>query len=355
MRPGPSTSLLAGPVAVGVRIDIARTGRIIATDIPATEVSLDVQTGRAVPGQVTYTAPADWIPATPYDPLNNYGQRTHVVALAECAGTPHEIDLGWWIHTAWDETDDGVQVTAMDLLQVAEEDEFAWPSSPPVGATLRTELHRLSHLPVILDPGVTDVYLSRDSQWGTSRTEAVQDLCNSVGVGYSVQPDGYLHAWPYRDGGAPVATYTGTDLLVSAPRTSQERRPNRYVVVGSIGSGETEKRFTSTVTATFPPLDPDSYGWVTERSEVSSSDLPDVETAAAQRISELAQRKLRKRLITQRSRSVEIVADPRLEAGDVITVITGGGETITGRITAYSLPVGQADATMRVDIEELAW
>lgn len=355
MRRGPSTAELAGPVGVGVRVEVARGSRIIATGLPVADVQLDVQTDRVVPSQLTYTLPASWEPVGAYDPANNFGQRSHVVAVLDCDGAPYEVDLGWYVHTAWEPTSDGVQVTAMDLLQVADEDPLPWPASPPQGATLRTEFTRLLKLPVILDGGLADVRVARETQYGESRTEAVADLAAALSVGYGVRADGYVHVWPITGAaGRPIATYSGRDLLQDAPRRSQERRPNRVVVVGVYSSGDDESRHSSAVTATEPPLEPSAYGWVTERVELSS-DLPDSDAGVAETVARVAQERLRMRLISTRSRSLEIVADPRLEAGDVITVATDAGEMITGRITAYSLPVGQPGGLMRVDVEELHW
>ena len=53
------------------------------------------------------------------------------------------------------------------------------------------------------------------------------------------------------------------------------------------------------------------------------------------------------------SRSLTIIPDARIEVGDIIGVITEQGEHIAGRVAAYSLPLSDPSATMRVDIEVL--
>ena len=60
-------------------------------------------------------------------------------------------------------------------------------------------------------------------------------------------------------------------------------------------------------------------------------------------------------MITSEMRSLEIPADPRLELGDIISAQTDTGEMLTGRVTAYSLPVSAPDTRMRVDVETLNW
>lgn len=352
MRPGPSTEELAGPVAVGVRVNVARAGRIIATDVPATNVQVDVQESRTVPGQVTFTAPSTLVPVGPYDPLANFGQRVQIICLLYVDGTPWEIPLGWYLITDWaEQAGGGMQVTCADLLRVLDEDPLPWPSSPPVGATLRTEAQRLAAgIPVMLDD-IADRGVSRESQWGTSRTEALAALCTACGVGYTVRPDGYLHL--YRQGASSadvVATYRG--WTIEPERAAIARQPNRWIVAATAGSGDAQQQYSSTVSYTSPPYDPASYGWVTERVELSGSEL--TAAAAQQRVAEEAQHRLRMRLISARTRSVEIPLDPRLETGDVV-VVESPGETITGRVTAYSMPLSDTSARMRVDLDVLEW
>ena len=146
---------LAGPVAVGARIDVHLGGRVLAVDVPCEDVQIDWASDRVVPGKLTYTAAAGWVPESPGDALNNYGQRSHVTALLETREGRDEVDLGWWQHQSWEEQDNGtVKVECLDLMQLLEQDPMAWPSSPPRGATALSEAQRLAGtLPVVLDPG----------------------------------------------------------------------------------------------------------------------------------------------------------------------------------------------------------
>ena len=96
MRPGPSTEALAGPVAVGARIDVHLGGRVLAVDVPCEDVQIDWASDRVVPGKLTYTCPSGWVPESPVAALNNYGQRSHVTAILETREGRDEVDLGWW-------------------------------------------------------------------------------------------------------------------------------------------------------------------------------------------------------------------------------------------------------------------
>lgn len=373
MRPGPSTAALAGAMRVGARVDVVRGGRVIATDIPVWDVTLDytAKSDRDVPAQVTYTAPADWEPDSAQHPLACYGQRCLVsMVYRGDDGVDVDVPLGQYLHTEYEVTDGGVQVTAVDLMQTLVENPMAWPSSPPKGATLRAELQRLTAtLPVVLDDGVADSGVPRSSQWGTSRVEAVQALAASKGLGLRVSSDACLHAYPIRDASRVdvLCEDGGTLISAEAPEVAG-RIPNRWVATGTVsvesevktetkdskGKVKTstkkvtkDHKVTATRTSDVAPYDHASYGWVTELVEVSSADSDAAVGAAADKA-------MREALASTATRTIHIVPDARLEVGDIVGVVTSG-ETFAGRVSAYSLPVSDPSGSERVDLQILEW
>ena len=359
MRPGPGD--LRGSVGVGARVSVMRGRDVLATSVPVGDVVVDATADRVVPLQVTFMAPRDWVPEHPLSPLNNFGQRSHVSMVLDVDGVSSTVEIGWFLHTAWEEQDDGVRVTAVDLMQTLVDNPLDQPSSPPAGASILSELRRLcagesgTGLPVVLDDPV-DRSVPRTTQYGTDRAENVRDLLESYGLEASVKPDGYLHVWSRRDGRKPVAHYSAKDLgtpgtagvLLDAPRKSQDRRPNLWTVVGTQGSGDDEQVYIAKTSATQPPYDIAGYGIVRARYEMNMA------TSQAQ-VAQAAQTYQRNAMVTSEKRSLEIPADPRLELGDIISAQTDTGEMLTGRVTAYSLPVSAPDARMRTDIEVLQW
>lgn len=358
MRPGPSLDALAGDVVVGVRLEVVLGREVLATNVPGWDVVLDETDDRVVPAQLTFMAPLEWVPTHDRSALANMGQRVHVTQTLTCDGVPSSVELGWYKISSWEEQDEGVQVTARDLLMILDEDKLAWPSSPPAGATILSEAQRMClPLPVVLDAGVVNRAVPRTTQWGTSRTQNLQDLSASYGLAYRVEPDGYLHLMPGDAGGVPVAHYTAKDLgrpgarsghLISAPRSSVERRANRWVVVGTQGSGDDEQKFAAVTENTAPPFDPDVYGWVTDRREMNIATSQSQVQAAAQTYQRNAG-------IVTEVRKLAIPADSRLQRGDVISAETEAGEFLKGRIRASSLPVSKHDDDMRVDVEVQRW
>lgn len=219
MRAGPDVALLArDDVAIGFRIDVVLGGlgrRVLALDVPATGLTFDATAERVVPEQISYTLPLDWVPTDPHDAAAGFGQRSHVWAIQEIDGQRFETEIGWFLHdNEWEETGHGVTVRAHGLMQILEENPLIWPSSPPKGATLLSELQRLATgIPVRLD-GVADTAIPTSLQWERSRPEAIRDLCEAQGLHFAVRPDGYLHVWPRRTARIVDATYTVEDLLL---------------------------------------------------------------------------------------------------------------------------------------------
>lgn len=354
MRAGPTVQALTGPVGVGARVSSHRAGRMIADCLDVWDVQIEATADRAPRERLTLTAAPSLVPTGPGDPLAHYGQRLHVSQTLTIGGVETLVPIGWYQVETWEEQSDGtVKVEAYDLLQRLEKNPMAWPSSPPYGATVQSELQRLASspeeggVPVVLD--TPDATVSREHEWGTSRVEAVGKLCEAHGLLWAVRSDGRLHAWAP---GAPVsaAEYTGRDLLIESSRASGARRANRWVV-GATGEGEDrESRYTAETTGYEYPYDPAGYGVVTDRNEMQIADGVSALYKAADTYRRNAQ-------AAHGTRSLSIVPDPRLELWDTITVTVpheAGPETLTGRVTATSLTIDKSDATMRVDLEVLS-
>lgn len=354
MRAGPTVQALTGPVGVGARVSSHRAGRMIADRLDVWDVQIEATADRAPRERLTLTAAPSLVPAGPGDPLAHYGQRLHVSQTLTIGGVETLVPIGWYQVETWEEQSDGtVKVEAYDLLQRLEKNPMAWPSSPPYGATVQSELQRLAAspeeggVPVVLD--APDAAVSREHEWGTSRVEAVGKLCEAHGLLWAVRSDGRLHAWAP---GAPVsaAEYTGRDLLIESSRASGARRANRWVV-GATGEGEDrESRYTAETTGYEYPYDPAGYGVVTDRNEMQIADGVSALYKAADTYRRNAQ-------AAHGTRSLSIVPDTRLELWDTITVTVPhetGPETLTGRVTATSLTIDKPDATMRVDLEVLS-
>lgn len=347
MLPGPSLATLTGSVAVGARVSVHRGKTTLIQDLPVWDVVLDATSARNVRRQLSFTTSGEFVPNNPLDPLNNYGHRVHAWQVVETPdGVRREVDLGWFLITSWEETGGGdtMTVEAVDLLQLVVDDVAAWPSSPPKNQRLRDELQRLAGKTLAVQYAGKNPVVDPELQFQTDRLANLADLCAAYSLDFGMRPDGFLHVWELNS--RIVATYSAQDLIVDAPRESVDRKPNRFLAVGSKteGSGdkakETKWSFEAKLTA--PPFDTD-YGVVRERMEVQSATSQAMVTTAANNA-------MKKGGAILGFRSLQIVADARLEMGDVCMFVPPKGNAFKGRVTALSLPVSEP-GLMRVDVE----
>lgn len=354
MIPGPALDKLPAPASVGVKIDVMRGGEMLALDVPVWDVVVDASIERTVQHQVSFTAGFDWLPRNPLDPLNNYGQRVLLSSLLWVSGIPYKFDQGWFQISDWEEESEGVKVTALDLGVKVQENQMTWPSSPVSGATLFSELQRLSGLPVKLE--VPNRKVVGDFQFGVDRDKALADLCEAYNLQWTIGFDGYLHA--YRPDGVVEASYSYHDYPIEAPRKAIPRRPNVVTATGEktveTGSGDKKKsstvRYSSTVVNDVPPFDIAGYGRFSETFSVeSATDQGMVDSAAA--------RKLGTYRITNQVRTVGIPLDPRIMLGATCAftpapdVSDQAERPFVGTVVAFSKPLDDPDALMRVDVE----
>jgi hypothetical protein len=91
-----------------------------------------------------------------------------------------------------------VKLEAVDLTVNVDNDRFWSPQSPPGGASILSEVARLSeaYFPVVVDDGVPDLPASRNMVFDRERLEAVQDLASRVGARYRMGGDGEMHVYP---------------------------------------------------------------------------------------------------------------------------------------------------------------
>lgn len=126
-----------------------------------------------------------------------------------------------------------VRLEAVDLTLDVDRDRFENPVSPEPGATVLSEVARLTapHFPLVVDAGVVDQPVSRFTVWDRERLEAVQDVLALAVARYRMGGDGELHVYPRSS--EPVWTIEPAKSLVSVSRRqTADRLYNRWVVEG---------------------------------------------------------------------------------------------------------------------------
>ena len=131
-----------------------------------------------------------------------------------------------------------VKLTLVDLTFDADRDKFEGPESPGPDATALGEFTRLmaNHFPVVIDPGVDDVHVSRLLVFDKERLEAGQDLLSRVMARSRMGGDGECHVYPLNT--APVwRTEPGNCLVSVARKQDINGLYNRWVVEGKEADG----------------------------------------------------------------------------------------------------------------------
>ena len=126
-----------------------------------------------------------------------------------------------------------VQLQAVDRTYNADRDKLEGPESPGPLATVLGEFARLTrdYFPTVVDPGVTDVGISRLTVFDRERLDACQDLAKRVGARYRMGGDGECHIYPRTT--APVWRVEPRNGLVKVSRKQAiDGLYNRWVVEG---------------------------------------------------------------------------------------------------------------------------
>jgi hypothetical protein len=131
-----------------------------------------------------------------------------------------------------------IQITAYDRAQRGKRARLIAPESPPTASvTVMDEIERLMRdiCPVVMDPAVVDINISRNVVHERERLDAVQALTKRLFADYRMNGDGAMEVYPIAEQ-APVATLEGGPggLLVKVDRAmSTEGLYNVFVVDGS--------------------------------------------------------------------------------------------------------------------------
>ena len=224
-----------------------------------------------------------------------------------------------------------VKLEAVDLTYGPDVDRFEAPESPGGGATALSEFARLmsGHFPVVVDPGVTDVPVSRLLVFDRERLEAGQDLLSRVSARYRMGGDGECHVYP-RDT-APVWRTEPRNCLVSVARKqSVEGLYNRWVVEGKDANTGAPIRATASITQGplrhGGPHGRNPYFYTSEMIATYDQAVAYAQELRTQFLDSLAV-----------ELTVEVTPRPELQAGDRIDVgypVNGSVAYLTGRITS---------------------
>ena len=328
-----------------------RDGRLLAESVPALGGRYVAATSARVLERVELRVPeqADgrwWVPGDDaLHPLAEYGQTLTVgVRVRSAVRGSWLVRLGRFrVHeTEHDDAARVVRVTALWVLQVAKEWEFAAPEAPRAGSSLVSEFRRLMPpgVPVYVHPDVVDRPCPQSFQWPSDRLGALYEIADALPARVRTDQYGTVRLLPVVPAvPTPVLSFThgqgGT--LIRSPRTStREGRPNRVIATGSAVDASAQDPIIGVADITTGPMavreDGTGYGVVTDRWA-----SPLLETKAQ------AQAGARTRLARLSSpvvvRKVTAAADPRVELDDPVELLSGPMRTVVrSQIVAPRVP-----------------
>lgn len=350
MIPGPHPSEVA---SYGAFVTVNRGRDVLSTGTDVVEGALEINGSDTVPEALSFTVPKSELPTHPRGTFAPYGQTvTPSWRAVTHDGVETVIRRAPMLLTGWDASG---RIRATGLLARVDEAPWALPSSPRPGATLREEAQRLvgNELPVVVE-GANPV-LPSTLAWGGDRMKSLLDLCAAYGLRPLVKADGQLHLVDAEQSGRDMVARYSTDRdVIEVSGGEQRERHNIFKVFAKPKDARSDvpegRPVPGTVIATeritTGPLAVSTYG---ERSIIRELEAG----TSYYQCQREAVRMMREEMAALGTVQASIVADPRLEVGDIISVTTPS-RIVVGRVIKLSIPMRHSDS-MRVDLQEVAY
>ena len=314
-------------------------------DVPILSGSVNSDLTAQVPESVSLSAPLDWMPTAPGDPLNKNGQD-----LVLQRGLEGDLaDLGTFRITGWSaEAPLGeVKVTAASQADRLREARLEAPYSPASGRSFSDVAEDLvdNILPLEVDSALASRSAPSGITWEEDRLGALYELADAWPAAFRVTPDGvarFTEPLGLATSAEVVASFTdGVDSVVVSYQPNGTREGYFNAVIAR-GQADASGGKAGVQAAAYLPDYGGAYGRV---PYFYSSPLL---TTTAQALS-AAQTRLARVSKTTEVLTLTAVPDPTLALGDVVEVALGVKSWL-GRVTGLVMPLGLADA-MTVTVE----
>lgn len=340
------------------RVEGWRDGVLTVEDIPLEDGDLTIDDNQAIPGTVSLTVPGrEWDPVDPLHPLAPFGQQVYVSrGIRYPDGTEELIGLGFYLleDSDPDTLTGSTRTTARSLELYLEDSRFQRPSQPPAGATFAGEVERIvgSRLPVDdVDPALVNRALPKDLVFEGSRLEALTQIGAAWPARFRVDDNGLLRILPpVADASTwvPVMTLATGSQGVVARWTSPTSRASFHNAVFARGEeDDSAKRAVEGFAYDQAAGSPTEWGGpFGERPLLYASPLLATSTAAQKAAATILARELRRTRVAE----VEMIPDPRLEAGDIVELDTPTVAGV-GRVAGIRLPLTAAGGSMSLTVE----
>ena len=330
----------------------AADGSLLADNIPVSRGSITVDmttdTLRSLSLVVPRSLGFEWSPrGNPAHPLACCGQRLDVAVIVsiDSIGKSWRIQQGRFLITSWEDTISTVTVTGTGLLQLAKDSTVATVMQPAAGDTFGSFARRIcpAGLAVEIDPGLVDRAVPGSAVSNAGRLDALTEL---AAAWPSVLLDNdygqALYVPPLPDIPVPVLSFTDGQrgTVVTAP--SLDQRDGRYNMVRARSSAAGFENVYAEASQTSGPYSVATYGQVVQEYSTPLCTTVTQLTACAKSV-------LSRSVVTPQPVTVTAASNPLVQVADPVSV-NYDGVTVTGYVTACTMPLTYADGDMTLTV-----
>lgn len=329
---------------------------LLATDIPVDSGNESADRKSAVAERVELTVPlryrgTSWAPSADLSPLAANGQRIRVELGIGLNSTQIEwFQRGEFVIVNVDTDDDSVQVTCAGLMYLVEEARLVSPYQP--SGDLATTIRGLVEpaVPVVFDPALVNRSVPSGMNFDEDRIAGLGELVDAWPADYVMTSEGYLYVFSTTAARTPVTTISdgaGGAVVEVAGRSTREGAYNTVVA-----RGQTTAQAQIQAVAYDTSGGPKSFGGPFNPLPVPYYFSSPLMTTVGQCKSSAETILKRLQRDTSRQFQVEMVPDPRLQVGDLVT-LSCREYTGLAEIDALRLPYGP-DTPMAVDLRTVS-
>lgn len=334
-------SVLSRSFTCRVRVQSWLGDTLLSDDVPVAAGSEETDRGLRVPERITLTVPRrangiDWTPVADAHPLAANGQRLHVELGVDIGpGQTEWLPRGWFVIQDSAADDDSVTVNAVGLLTLVDEARLVSPFQP--SGTLVSTLRGLVEpaLTVVVDAALTDRAVPANINYDEDRLQAALDLIDAWPADAYVTEDGYLSVVPADVSLVPVLTLTdgvGGTVVTATGSSTRDGGFNAVVARGTATDG------TQVQGVAYLATGPKAYGGQFNPLPTPFFYSSPLLTTVAQCGKAAGTVLARLQRTSAQAFTVTMVPDPRVQAGDTVSVTTGNYTGLLCSVEALRLP-----------------
>lgn len=320
-----ATGAMTGSFSIVTRVESWLGGTLLDDDIPAVDVTEEVDRTLNVPERISFKVPlrsatTSYDPTLdPLHPLAPYGQQVRVsVGIVLANGSVEYIPRGWYLVSEAQVEGDYVTVTGVGLLTLIEEARFVSPFQPT--GTFASTIRKLVEpaLTVTIDSAITDRSVPSGMSWDEDRIGALYELLDAWPADAYVTSEGYLAVVPATDPTVSVLDLNDGDAGTLIERSASVSRDGAATVV--VARGESTAGAVVQGAAYDSSGGPLSYDGFFNPLPVPFFYSSPLLTTVAQANAAAATVLRRRQRASRQDLEIEAVPNFALQTGDLVTV-----------------------------------